>query len=114
MSHFTDTHKILDIGFSATLGYRADEQALSSAFDRIVYQRDVPSLTDAGYLTPLRYTHVGTGIDFGSLDVSSSTFDFDEDATRKVTDTPILNDTVVQTYLSKCNEYPHKLPGFPF
>lgn len=104
VSHFTDTQKIPVIGFSATLGYRADGQALLKTFDRIVYQQDVQTLIEGGYLAPLKYTHVRTGIDFASLEVSSSTFDFDEDAARATTDTPFFNKTVVQTYLSQCSE----------
>jgi superfamily II DNA or RNA helicase len=105
VSHFTNHQQIPVIGFNATLGYRADGQALSKAFDQIVYQRDVPSLTETGYLTPLRYTHVRSGIDFGSLELSSSTFDFDDATVRTTVGSPFFTKMVVQTYLSQCGEY---------
>lgn len=92
------------IGFSATLGCRADGQPLSDIFDEIVYHRDVSALMNSGYLTPATYTNVLTGRDFSSLEISRTTYDFNEEAAAAMLNTPAFNDIVVQTYLSECSK----------
>ncbi|KAJ9096814.1 hypothetical protein QFC21_005085 [Naganishia friedmannii] len=96
------------IGFSATMGCRADGQALSAILDEIVYHKDVSALIDSGHLTPATYTNVRTGRDFSSLEVSRMTYDFDEESAAAMVNTPAFNSIVVQTYLSQCS----KAPGF--
>jgi hypothetical protein len=44
-------------------------------------------------------------MEFGSLELSSSTFDFDDATVRTTVGSPFFTKTVLQTYLSQCGEY---------
>lgn len=58
---------------------------------------------------PLRYTHIITGIDVGTLKRSSSAFGFDEEAVRATIDMPFFTKTVVETLVSQCGKYCSRL-----
>jgi ATP-dependent helicase IRC3 len=63
------------LGFTATTA-RGDGKGLESVFERIVYTRSLPELTDDGYLAPLRGYRVSTATDLRA--VTSTTLDFRE------------------------------------
>lgn len=98
------TSNIPIIGFSATLGCRADGQALSEVFNEIAFHKDVSAFIDSGELTPATYTNVRTGSDFSCLEVSRATYDFDEDAALAMVNTTPFTKMVVETYLSLCSK----------
>ncbi|SCU95931.1 LAME_0F14136g1_1 [Lachancea meyersii CBS 8951] len=98
------TSPIPVIGFSATFE-RADNKALSSVMDEIVYHRGIIEMIDDKWLCEGRFTTVDVRLDL--KDVSTTAGDFNLDGLSRVVNTREINKVVLHTYLQKKRD--HKL-----
>ncbi|CUS23516.1 LAQU0S10e02234g1_1 [Lachancea quebecensis] len=107
LEHFKADHKdsaLPVVGFSATFE-RADNKALSTVIDEIVYHRGILEMIDDKWLCEGRFTTVSVSLDLSGVAVTGS--DFNIGGLSKVVNTKEVNKVVLQTYFKKMDE--HKL-----
>lgn len=102
INHFDD--KIPLVGFSATFE-RADNKALSTVLDEIIYHRGILEMISDKWLCEGKFTTVRVNYDLSKVDVSTNTNDFKLDKLSSVMNTPQVNEIVLKTYLHKSKEY---------
>ncbi|CCF58084.1 hypothetical protein KAFR_0D04360 [Kazachstania africana CBS 2517] len=103
LSHFganTAGSKIPVIGFSATFE-RADNKALSTVIDEIVYHRGILKMIDEKWLCEGKFTTVNVDVDLSKVETLSSNVDFKLDSLSKVMNTEEVNKIVLKSYLHK-------------
>lgn len=89
-----DPSKLL-VGWTATPN-RPDGIGLDTIFDKVVYQRDMREMIDAGWLAPLAAYRIETQVDIN--DVKSSHGDFQIADLERTVDTPERNRLMVEKY----------------
>ncbi|WVQ94456.1 hypothetical protein IAU59_001535 [Kwoniella sp. CBS 9459] len=87
------------VGFTATFS-RADQLALSSVFDEIVYHIDIRDLLEDGHLCDIKSTLVKAVLHLDQVKTGSNG-DFRTASLAEKVDTPEVNDLIIGTYLHK-------------
>lgn len=88
------------VGFSATFE-RADNKALSTVMDEIVYHRGILEMINDKWLCEGKFTTVNIDCDLSKVELSSSTKDFKLDKLSSALNTEQLNEVVLNSYLHK-------------
>lgn len=104
LKHFnadTPASKIPVVGFSATFE-RADNKALSTAIDEIVYHRGILEMIDDDWLCEGKFTTVDVNVELSNVETTRE--DFKLEQLSKVMNTNEINKVVLQTYLHKKKE----------
>lgn len=99
--------KVPIIGFSATFS-RADQHSLLSAFEEIVFHRDMKDMLSEKHLTQAKLTIVKADLELDEVETSSG--DFKNATLARKVNTPEINELIVRTYLHRaCKSYPRSL-----
>ncbi|ADV25374.1 DEAD box family helicase [Cryptococcus gattii E566] len=93
--------KVPIIGFSATFS-RADQHSLLSAFEEIVFHRDMKDMLSEKHLTQAKLTTVKADLELDEVETSSG--DFKNAALARKVNTPEINELIVRTYLHRASE----------
>ncbi|QLL33351.1 hypothetical protein HG536_0E02620 [Torulaspora globosa] len=88
------------VGFSATFE-RADNKALSTVMDEIVYHRGILEMISDKWLCEGKFTTVNIDCDLSKVELSSGTKDFKLDKLSSALNTEQLNEVVLNAYLHK-------------
>ncbi|QLQ80909.1 hypothetical protein HG537_0E02640 [Torulaspora globosa] len=88
------------VGFSATFE-RADNKALSTVMDEIVYHRGILEMINDKWLCEGKFTTVNIDCDLSKVEISSGTKDFKLDKLSSALNTEQLNEIVINSYLHK-------------
>lgn len=89
------------IGLSAT-PWRTDKHALGDIFEKIVFQRSIEDMIDAGYLSPVIGRKIKTGVSLKGIKSRLGDFAIDELATR--VNVPSRNKIIVDNYIKYCDQ----------
>ncbi|WVF66845.1 hypothetical protein IAT40_001587 [Kwoniella sp. CBS 6097] len=87
------------VGFTATFS-RADQLALSSVFEEIVYHIDIRDLLEDGHLCDIKSTLVKAALNLDQVTMGSNG-DFRTSSLAEKVDTDEVNELIVGTYLHK-------------
>lgn len=98
LNHFNDG--VPRIGFSATFE-RADNKALSTVIDEIVYHRGILEMIGDKWLCEGKFTQVKVDYDLSKVGISSVTNDFKIERLSQVMNNDRVNEIIVQTYIHK-------------
>ncbi|KAI9632391.1 P-loop containing nucleoside triphosphate hydrolase protein [Dioszegia hungarica] len=90
------------VGFSATFS-RPDQLALSAVFEKIVYHREITSMLEEGWLSPVRSTSVKCNLNLRTVELNSQG-DFNAASLASHLNTPDVNNLVVGTYLHRASD----------
>ncbi|OWZ74655.1 DEAD box family helicase [Cryptococcus neoformans Tu401-1] len=93
--------KVPIIGFSATFS-RADQHSLHSAFEEIVFHRDMKDMLSEKHLTPAKLTIVQADLELDEVETSSG--DFKNTSLARKVNTTEINELIVRTYLHRASE----------
>lgn len=93
--------KVPIIGFSATFS-RADQHSLHSAFEEIVFHRDMKDMLSEKHLAPAKLTIVKADLELDEVETSSG--DFKNAALARKVNTTEINELIVRTYLHRASE----------
>lgn len=92
------------VGFSATFE-RADNKALSTVVDEIVYHRGILEMINDKWLCEGKFTQVNVDYDLSDVEISNVTQDFKLEKLSRVMNTEQVNEIILQTYKHKGQQH---------
>ncbi|GAA5950206.1 hypothetical protein JCM10213_005201 [Rhodosporidiobolus nylandii] len=98
-------HRVPLLAFSATWG-RADGLALGKVWEKLVWHAEWLDMIEASWLSPVRFTtvHLGSALDYSSVNVSQSTGEFTLGSLAKAVDKTEINKIIADTWEEKAGD----------